>query len=401
MASGYNSVVIGGGIIGLSCGYHLSLCGKKTLVVDRGEFGGGASGACDDMILLQSKKPGITLQFALESLEIYRSLGKELGRDLGFMQLGGMILIQNDNELEIVAGFAEEQRANGLDVTVIGKQEVARRQPHISDRFVASTYSPEDAQVDPFHVMQGFLDAGSRLGMEAVYHDGVTAIDQSATGGWCVTLASGRLIESETIVVAAGAWSGRIGDLLGVDIPISPKRGQLLITEKTPPVGQTNLWTASYMVTKLRPDLSDVPDDSDEAKLGLGFSFTRTTDGNYLVGSTREPATFDKRIRSQTAMRILSEQLVRNVPIMKHVHIIRHIAGLRPASVDGKMILGEWPRLPGVFVATGHEGDGIALAPITGRKLSDLVCGKPTTGDLVELSPERFCGKTTCKVPEV
>lgn len=372
----YETVVIGGGIIGLSCGYYLSKSGRNVLVLDRAEFGAGSSGACDDMILLQSKKAGVTLELAMESLEMYRGLHEELGCDLGFKQLGGMILIENDRDLSIMEDFVSGQRSCGLDVDIVDRTVVKHRQPHVNEKFFASTYSADDSQVDPLHVMKGFTAAGRKLGMEVLYREGVIGADQSGSGSWKLTTDSGRCVESESVVIAAGAWSGRVGDLFDISIPVSPKRGQLLITEKIPPIGETNLWTASYMVTKLRPDLVDKIDTS---ALGLGFSFTRTVDGNYLIGSTREQAGFDKRV-SYEALRALSRQVLDIIPLMRHVHIIRHIAGFRPAVADGRMILGAWPGREGLFVATGHEGDGIAMAPVTGRLLSAMVGG---------LSPDR------------
>jgi sarcosine oxidase subunit beta len=395
-ASGYDAIIIGAGIIGLSCSYYLSREGKRVLVIDRGEFGGGASGACDDMIFLQSKKPGPTLQLAIESREIYRSLGDELSAEIGFQQMGGMILIGDDEERTVMERFVVEQQKNGLPVDIVDKPRMNQLQPHVNERFIASTYSPGDAQVDPFLVMKGFIAAGRNAGVDVTFSDGLTEAAQSADGTWRLKTSSGSEYESETVVIAAGAWSHQIGELFGIDIPVEPKRGQLLITEKTPPVGDTNLWTASYLVTKLQPELKRDVDDA-AAALGLGFSFTRTHDGNYLVGSTREKAGFERRISSKQAMELLSRQLVDILPIMGQVNFIRHIAGLRPASGDGRMILGAWPDTDGLFVATGHEGDGIALAPITGRLVRDVVTGRTLPEVAQEFSPERFAKKTLAR----
>ena len=85
----YDVAVIGGGIIGMSTAYYLTLQGKKVLILEAGIFGAGASGACDDMILFQSKKPGINLELAFESLELYHALNTDLRHDLGFEKLWG------------------------------------------------------------------------------------------------------------------------------------------------------------------------------------------------------------------------------------------------------------------------------------------------------------------------
>lgn len=389
MKGHYDVIVIGGGIIGLSCGYYLSRSGRKVLVLDRGEFGSGSSGACDDMILLQSKKAGVTLELAMESLELYRSLGEELGCDLGFKQMGGMILIENQRDLAVMEDFVRQQQACGLNVDIIERNEMRRRQPNINEKYIASTYSADDSQVDPLQVMKGFIGAGKKIGMEVCYQEGVIGIDRDGKGTWKVTTDLGVTVQSESLVIAAGAWSGKIGELLDIDIPVQPKKGQLLITEKIPPVGETNLWTASYVVTKLRPELAEQETaDPVKAALGLGFSFTRTVDGNYLIGSTREHVGFDKGATFE-AVQALSTQVVDIIPLMKHVHLIRHIAGFRPEVKDGRIILGEWPGIEGLFVATGHEGDGIAMAPITGKLLNDYVCRRNLPEKVAELNPQR------------
>ena len=389
MKGHFEVIVIGGGIIGLSSGYYLSRSGRKVLVLDRGEFGSGSSGACDDMILLQSKNPGVTLELAMESLELYRKLEGELGVDLGFKQMGCMILIENQRELAIMEEFVHNQRKCGLEVDIIDGVDLRKRQPNINRKFIASTYSANDSQVDPLLVMKGFIGAGKKLGMEVCYQEGVIGIDRNGKGCWKVTTDLGVTLEADNLVIAAGAWSGKVGELLDIDIPVQPKKGQLLITEKIPPVGETNLWTASYMVTKLRPDLiEEDTDDPLEKEIGLGFSFTRTADGNYLIGSTREHVGFDKRA-SFEAVKALSNQVLDIVPLMRHVHLIRHIAGFRPEVADGRILLGEWPGIEGLFVATGHEGDGIAMAPITGKLVSDYVERRSMPAKIAELNPQR------------
>ncbi|MBC7322717.1 MAG: FAD-dependent oxidoreductase [Acetomicrobium sp.] len=127
----------------------------------------------------------------------------------------------------------------------------------------------------------------------------------------------------------------------------------------------------------------------DRRQLGLGFALSRTRKGNYLIGSTREYVGFD-RDTTYEAIEAISAKAVSLFPALANVRIIRSFSGLRPACRDGKCVLGEAPQNPGFFVAAGHEGDGIALAPVTGKLLADLVCGRKAELDIAELSPARF-----------
>ena len=384
----FDVIVIGGGIMGLASGWYLSKSGKRVLVLEKGEFGSGASGACDDMILLQSKKPGLTLDMAFESLAMYQTLGNELDTDLELQTLGGMIMIESQKHLQIMEEFVDSQRRCGLDVEIVSRKELRKRQPHVNEIFIASTYSSTDSQVNPFRVMYGYQKAGQKLGMELRRRTEVRAIEQSGSGSWIVEDAQDGRYKAEVVLNAAGAWAPLIGRMVDVEIPIVPKRGQLIITEEVPPIGETNAWSAEYIVTKLKPELAQ-PREEGLEEMGLGFSFSRTSDGNYFIGSTREEVGYDKGTTYE-ALRAEAAQAMEFFPILKHVHIIRHIAGLRPACHDGKPIIGEHPERPGFFTAAGHEGDGIALAPVTGKIISQLICGEKPLIDVEELSPGRF-----------
>lgn len=364
--------VIGAGLMGLATAYYLLKYGKTVSILEKGEIGGGASGSCDDMILMQSKKPGIALTLAMESLEMYKELPLELGADIGFLTLGGMVLIEDEKQLKIMEGFVKQQVSYGLDVKIVGRDILFKKQPHLARYMIASTYSATDSQVNPLLFMRALLHKGLNMGMDVFRNTPVQEINQTGDH-WKVRGKNGISVECDSIVIAAGAWSGQIGQLLGIDIPIRPVKGQIAITEQIAPIGETNCWTAAYIATKHDPSI--MPDRSDyDKEIGLGFAFSRTGEGNYLIGSTREDAGFDKTTNFKAVSRIL-EQTRHYFPIMNKVNIIRTIAGFRPGTRDGSPIIGSIDGFPGLFIAAGHEGDGIALSPITGKLTAEIVCG--------------------------
>lgn len=387
MNKAYDVAVIGAGIIGLSIAYYLQKSGKKVVLIEKNEIGYGASGACDDMILLQSKKPGILLKMALESLEMYKSLSRELNMDLQFERHGGMILINNEDELKVMTDFVHRQQENGLKVEIIDKQDVFKKQPFVTKNIIASTYSKEDSQVHPLKVMEGFLARSTELGME--FKKGIVIKEiEEKSGYWKIIFENGNFVEANNVVNSAGAWAPDIGKMIGIDIPIKPKKGQIVITEKIPSLGETNVWSAKYIAQKLKTNSKrDVKDKY--SHLGLGFSFTKTSDDNYLIGNTREDVGFDKSTTYE-AIKLIIKQAIEYFPVLKNVHIIRTFAGLRPAVIDGKPIIGEIEERKGFYIAAGHEGDGIALAPITGKLMADLINGKRLAFDLSELNINRF-----------
>lgn len=379
--------IIGGGVIGLATAYYLLKAGKSVAILERAEIGSGASSSCDDMILLQSKKPGIALTLAMESLEMYRDLPRELGMDIGFLSLGGMIIIEDDKQLKIMENFVKQQITYGLDVEIVDRKTLFKKQPHVARYMIASTYSKSDSQVNPLLLMRAFLHNGLKMGMDVFRHTPVIDIDRIGDR-WIVKGEKEINIECESVVIAAGAWSAEIGKMLDIDIPIKPVKGQIAVTEQIAPIGETNCWTAAYIASKHDPSI--MPDRSEyDKEIGLGFAFSRTGEGNYLIGSTRENAGFDKTTNFKAISRIL-EQTRKYFPIMNHVNIIRTIAGFRPGTKDGSPIIGAVDGFPGLFIAAGHEGDGIALSPITGKTVAEMVQGLGDHKRLDELNLRRF-----------
>jgi sarcosine oxidase subunit beta len=379
--------VIGGGVMGLATAYYLLKAGKTVAILEKGEVGSGASSSCDDMILLQSKKPGIALTLAMESLEMYRQLPDELGADIGFLTLGGMVIIEDEKQLKIMEDFVKQQVSYGLDVEIVGRDILFKKQPHVAKYMIASTYSPSDSQVNPLLLMRALLYNGLNMGMDVFRNTPVQEIKQ-LSDHWIARGKNDVSVECDNIVIAAGAWSAQIGELLGIDIPIRPIKGQIAITEQIAPIGETNCWTAAYIASKHDPSI--MPDRSDyDKEIGLGFSFSRASEGNYLIGSTRENAGFDKTTNFKAIARIL-EQTRQYFPIMNQVNIIRTIAGFRPGTKDGSPIIGQIDDFPGLFIAAGHEGDGVALSPITGKIVAEMVCGVGEHKRIEELNLRRF-----------
>jgi sarcosine oxidase subunit beta len=385
--------ILGAGVNGMSIAYELGKRKKKVIVVDKVVMGAGASGSCDDMILLQSKKPGILLEMAFRSLELFEGLKDELPCDIEFESRGGTILIEDNDQLSAMESFVASQNRYGLEVEIIDAKKLKELQPLVSPHVIASTYSSRDSQVNPMALMRGFFFAAKSMGMEYLSRAKPKAIERMSDH-WRIVLESGDLIDAGCIVNAAGAWANDVSSLIGFEVPIKPRKGQVLVTEAIPPIGTTNVWSAQYIVSKLKAvapskDVLRSQPMSESEKYGLGFAFTGTHNGNYLIGSTREDVGYDKTTNPE-AIRLLSCQVEHFFPIMKKIHCIRTFAGLRPSTPDGMPCIGEVPGAENFFIAAGHEGDGIALSPITGVLLADMIEGKKTEFSLDAFRPDRF-----------
>ncbi|MEW6524029.1 MAG: FAD-binding oxidoreductase [Bacillota bacterium] len=380
-------VVVGGGIIGCACAYYLSSAKKRVILVERGEICSETSSSCDGFVILQSKSPGIHLELALESAARYECLDRELDCELEYRRTGGMIVIETQEQLAVMEAIARRQEAGGLPVQMLGPVEARRREPVLSRHILGATYSPLDGQVNPMHVTLAFARAAARNGATLMEHTPVLELE--APGGvlWGVRTNRG-FIAAPAAVVATGVFAPELLEPLGLEVPIRPRRGQVLVTEQAPPLLTGVMLCARYLAIKYRPELAQ--DASDPGlRLGVGFGLEQADSGNILISNTREFAGFDKNPTPEGIREIL-RYATRLAPALEHLHIIRAFAGLRPYTPDGLPLLGQVPGTQGVWVAAGHEGDGVALAPITGLLMSQLVSGTGPAFPVEPFSPGRF-----------
>jgi glycine/D-amino acid oxidase-like deaminating enzyme len=191
---------------------------------------------------------------------------------------------------------------------------------------------------------------------------------------------------SDVIVDACGSWAGLTAKMAGLDLPITPRKGQLAVTEPVDFFMRATVQCALYNIIKFRPEAIQ---DKRALKLGASLSIEQTENGGMIIGSTREFAGFEKE-NTFEAIDVMMKRAIRFFPALENVDIIRFFSGFRPYTPDGLPMLGETSALHGFYMAAGHEGDGIALSPITGKLIAELIAeGKPSY-NIDVFSPDRF-----------
>lgn len=389
--------IIGGGVIGVSAAFRLAQAGRRVVVLEKHDLAAGASGACDQMVILQSKKPGVSLRLALDGAAMFATLGQELDCDIEYVNEGGMVTIEDARELAVMQRFTAEQRAIGLDVTILDPAEMHRRQRGLGKHLLGCAYSPQDGQVNPLALTLGFARAARRLG--AQIRTGTEATGFHVSNGRVTGVKTNRGdVFADAVVLAAGAWSPGVGRLVGLDIPIRPRRGQIAISEPVAPFVRYPMLSAQYIVAKHHPEtLRDAADA--RVRLGVGLALTQGGRGEILIGATREFAGYDTR-NTREGLRALLQNAARLLPGLGELHIIRFMAGLRPYTPDGLPLIGFVRDVPGLLLACGHEGDGIALSGVTGRLVKELIVDGRTYTDISALDPDRFRLRTAGASPQ-
>jgi len=376
-------VIVGGGVIGASIAFHLAQRKIKVVLLERGDLASGTSGACDGFVFLQSKKPGVHLRLAMASKVCFDELQDQLPRPIEYESHGGLIVIESEVEREAMRAFVREQRENGLDVSLLDGYEARELEPRLSEHIKGATYSPLGAQVNPIALTLGFALGAKHLGAEIITNTVVTGINVRRQSVRAVATDKG-IVETEVVVNAAGVFAPEIGRMVDLKIPIIPRRGQLLVTERCERIVNRCMLSAGYIAAKFNPELA--------GSEGEGLSLEQTASGGLLLGSTREFVGFD-RSTSLEGLRKIAARAIRILPCLKKVNIIRAFAGLRPYTPDGLPILGPVEGLKGFFMAAGHEGDGIALSPRTGKLIAQLLVDKQTDIPLDVFGLDRFSGE--------
>ncbi|MBR3007008.1 MAG: FAD-binding oxidoreductase [Stomatobaculum sp.] len=382
----YDVIIIGGGIIGSSVAWQLARRKKKVLVIERKDVCSGSAGATDGVVGYHTKKPGLQLDLAVQSIEMFRTLNRDLETNVEYgFEAGGMQPVEDKDQWDMLASMAAEQRRSGVDIRMITAEEACSIEPNLNPDIYGALWSPTGGKVNPLAMTFGFARAAKRLGAVYLTETEVTHILTEGGRAVGVNTSAGEF-RADCIVDAAGAWAGKVAALAGIDLPIRPRKGQLLITEPIGPFLRATVQCAMYNVIKFRPETIK---DPAVLKLGSSLSIEQQESGGLIIGGTREFADFEEE-NTFEAVETMVKRAVRFFPALKDVSIIRCFSGFRPYTPDGLSMMGEVRTLPGFYMAAGHEGDGIALSPITGRLMAELITDGKTSYDITPFSPNRF-----------
>jgi glycine/D-amino acid oxidase-like deaminating enzyme len=374
--SGASVAVVGGGVIGASVACHLCLRGVGDIVVlDRGAGPGeGSTGRATGGFRAQFAS-AINVRLSLLAREKILRFGEEIGADPGYLAAGYLWLAGTEAELaELRAGRALQQ-AEGLHEAVeVDPGEIARLNPALRlDEVIGGTFCPTDGFIQPRRILDGYLAAARRRGARIEWETEVTGFTRRGDGRIATVQTSRGPIEVDVVVNAAGAWAAAVARMAGVDLPVTPLRRQVAITEPC------DLLPATMPMTIFAGD---------------GFHL-RVRDGRVMLlrptpGVPGQP--FDVRV-DPAWVDAVTETAQRRVPVLQRAVIDRAgcWAGLYEVSPDKHAILGPAPACANLFLINGSSGHGVMHAPALGQLLAEIICdGNASTLDVTALRPSRF-----------
>ncbi|MEV4614740.1 FAD-binding oxidoreductase [Kitasatospora sp. NPDC049258] len=382
MRSPHDVVVIGAGVVGAACAYYATQAGLRVAVVDRGPVAGGTTGAGEGNLLVSDKEPGPELDLALLSTRLWLELADTLGVAVEYEPKGGLVVARDAAGMALLRRFAAAQAAAGVEAAEVKGDELGELEPHLAADLAGGFHYPQDAQVQPALAAAHLLRAARAGGAELILGEAVRAVRTRADGSVLGVTTERRRLDAAAVVNAAGTWGGELARLAGVELPVLPRRGFVLVTEPLPRIVRHKVYAADYV--------ADVASGS--AALQSSAVVEGTPGGPVLIGASRERVGFDRTL-SVEVLRRLAGNAAALFPVLRTVAVQRAYRGFRPYLPDHLPAIGADPRAPGLYHACGHEGAGIGLAPATGRLIAAQLTGAPPELDPSPFRPDRFAGR--------
>lgn len=379
----YEVIVVGGGIVGCSVAYYLAEAGLETILVEKNDIASGTSSRCDGNVTIVDKDPGFDSEMSLVSQELLNDLTKTLNIPFEFREHGSILVCDNDDEMQAAKDWVKTQSDNGLKFNVLDEQDIRNESPFFAHDIPGGLECETDSLINPYLFCYSLIEKAQKdFGLQVQDQTPVTNIKQTE-GGFLVETPNGT-IRVKKVVNAAGVWAPFIGEMVGIDIPIVPRKGHIIVGSRNEPVMMRNVMEFGYLMNKFgRERIADAR----TAEHGVALVLEPTEEQNFLLGSSRQFVGYDSSIDIQVVQTI-ARRALRFFPKMDDFKIIRSYTGFRPFTEDHLPIVSEVEEVPGYYIAAGHEGDGISLATVTGKLIEEIITEKSET--IISPDPLRF-----------
>ena len=365
-------VIVGAGIMGVSTAYHLARLGAgRVIVLERDTVCSGSTALASGGIRHQyANRLGIEL--TTHSIVTYERFEAEFGVDPNFRQHGYLILIATEDELAVARRSVALQRELGVNVELRDAATTRKLCPYLNTGdLLGATYTPRDGYADPYLCATGIAARARELGVVIHQQHEVTAFLRDGDRVRGVVTQHGAF-EAGAIVIATGAWSGVVGTLAGVDIPVRPHRRHKFMTAPFP----------ADRIPAATPFVIDPHQN---------FSLRREGPGLLLGHGRRdEPDGFGTEIDRSLEPRVV-ERAIHRAPALAEAKLMRSYAGLYEMTPDQTGIVSAVPGVAGLHVIAGFSGHGFMHGPIAGQLMAEtLVHGRAVTMDASPLDLARF-----------
>lgn len=357
-------LIIGGGVVGSSIAYHLARrgAGHDVVLLEKNRVASGTTAAAVGGIRSQFSTE-INIQFSLESVAFWRRWDEEIGLPADYREDGYLFLAQTESEAETFRRNIALQNRMGVPSRLISHEDAQRLVPGMFvEDLTAIAYSDRDGRASPHEATTAYAKRAREGGVRIREGVEVTAIDTEGGRVRAVETSAGR-IETPVVVNAAGPWSGLVGGMAGVDVPVKPYRREIFVSE---PFDE---------LPRHFPNVID---------LHVGWYFWREGAGILMAGMKDDHSSFQTHVNWDGLAHVAAFATHRHPALERARFGKRAYAGLYDVSPDDHAILGP-TEVEGFYVATGFSGHGFQHSPATGRLMAELLLDGKTTG--IDISP--------------
>jgi sarcosine oxidase subunit beta len=363
--------IIGAGINGCAIAYELAKRGMDVAVFEKKWIASGDTGRCGAGIRQQWATEENAI-LAKKSVEIFEKLGEELNYDIGLRQGGYLVVIHSEEEMKQAKKNVEMQNRLGIPSRIIYEDEIKEIAPVLDldgMEAIAATFCHTDGHANPFKTTYAYALAAKKLGAK-IYKftevKGIKVKDNQIEG----ILTDKGEIKANFVVNAAGAWSGWVARMAGVELPNRPVRKEALVTE---PIKRT----FDCMVISFKH----------------GIYFSQQEEGQILGGiPSPEEKTGYYFEPTFSFLKHMAFMLGKYAPQLKHIKILRQWTGFYDVTPDALPILGK-TSIEGFIQCNGFSGHGFMISPMVAKLISQIICGEKTALPIDNFSIERFKGK--------
>jgi glycine oxidase len=331
----------------------------RVTLVEQDRVGAHASGGSAGLLTVHPERvyEGAFGRLARVGRDRFAAYAPQLREETGID-----IELQQDGLLTLVppAEAAEARRSASEDIRWLEAAEIQELEPEVGSRWAGGLFSTRDGQVNTGRLTAALSEGAARRGTVFREAERVTGLVEDGRSVRGVRTSAGTL-RADAVVIAAGPWSGLLGELIHVPISVYPVKGQLV-------------WARTRPVALRRPIYASGCYLAPKVELGIA------------IGATEEHLGFDER-PTLAPVAALIGAAVRACPALADAELVGTWASLRPASADGLPILGPVPDRPGLIIATGHFRNGILLSLISGELVANWVLGRSQPVDVSPFLP--------------